>query len=154
MNKLSEIEIKKKDLLKIKEEDVMFITNPGRMGDEDGITFFVKQENKYSKYRINGLMYPNRSIKKEEQITLKDVSKQFPKWKDAWHNATNKEYTGKYKYLYMGFGNGLCIDNLVYDDYKLYLDKEIKSYLKENKKDLEYIIYDVWEKALMKMISK
>ena len=36
--------ISKKDFLYINEEDVMFITNPGRMGDEDGSTFIIKQD--------------------------------------------------------------------------------------------------------------
>ena len=29
-------EISREDFFKLKEEDLMFITNPGRMGDEDG----------------------------------------------------------------------------------------------------------------------
>ena len=54
MNKLNLNKIKKSDFLKIKEEDVMFITNPGRMGDEDGSTFVLKEDNHYNIYRIDG----------------------------------------------------------------------------------------------------
>ena len=35
----------------LNEEDIMFITNPGRMGDEDGTTFIVKHDNKLAKER-------------------------------------------------------------------------------------------------------
>jgi len=34
--------ISKFKLIKIDEDDLMFITNPGRMGDEDGMTFIIK----------------------------------------------------------------------------------------------------------------
>ncbi len=50
--------ITKKEFLKIDEDNVMFITNPGRMGDEDGITFIVKDNNDYNIYRVSGWMYP------------------------------------------------------------------------------------------------
>lgn len=33
----------KKEFEKIDENDVIFITHPGRMGDEDGSTFIVKK---------------------------------------------------------------------------------------------------------------
>ena len=36
----------------------MFITNPGRMGDEDGIAFIIKRGNEFTIYRVDGLMYP------------------------------------------------------------------------------------------------
>lgn len=71
--------ISKEDFLRIKEEDVMFITNPERMEDEDGITFIIKQDNKYKIYRIDGFMYRNNDIKESEYISLHDVKKQFPK---------------------------------------------------------------------------
>ena len=42
--------ISKDDFYKINEEDVMFITNPGRMGDEDGSTFIIRQNNEFKIY--------------------------------------------------------------------------------------------------------
>lgn len=42
----------KKEFEKIDENDVIFITHPGRMGDEDGSTFIVKKDiyPEYDKY--------------------------------------------------------------------------------------------------------
>ena len=64
--------LSKEEFLKLKEDDIMFITNPGRMGDEDGITFVVKQGSKLVIYRVDGWMYPNRNRNKEEYISLED----------------------------------------------------------------------------------
>ena len=49
--------ISKDDFNKLKEEDVLFITHPGRMGDEDGSTFIVKNGNSLICYRIEHWMY-------------------------------------------------------------------------------------------------
>ena len=54
MNKFETNKITKSDFLKLNEEDLMFITNPGRMGDEDGSTFIIKKENELTIYRVNG----------------------------------------------------------------------------------------------------
>ena len=51
--------ITKDDLKKIDEKNAMFITNPGRMGDEDGSYFIVKKGNTFNPYRVLGLMYSN-----------------------------------------------------------------------------------------------
>lgn len=154
--KLKTNKISKQEFLKINEKDIMFITNPGRMGDEDGSTFIVKQDNKYKIYRIDGWMYRSIDYNKDEYISLEDTKKQFPKWYEAWKNNNNKNYHGKYKYLYMGFGNGLSIDNSIYNEYKPYLDEKVKKYLetKDNKEDLKYAaIYNVWEEAFFNMIN-
>ena len=158
MKRLNINKITKEEFLKIKEEDVIFITNPGRMGDEDGLTFIIKKEEDYFIYRVDGWMDP-KIITKENTITFKDAINQFPKWHEAWQNGNNKKYQGKYKYLYMGFGNGLSVDKLVYNDFKPYLDEMVKEYLKEyskkRKKEMQYAaIYNVWKKAFEKMISE
>ena len=49
MHSLKNNKILKPDFLKLEEESIMFITNPGRMGDEDGITFVVKNDKKLLK---------------------------------------------------------------------------------------------------------
>ena len=46
--------ISREEFFKLSEDDLMFITNPGRMGDEDGTTFIVKKDNNYICYRIDG----------------------------------------------------------------------------------------------------
>ena len=151
MNKIS-----KKDFLKIKEEDVMFITNPGRMGDEDGSTFIVKQDDKFKIYRLDEWMYRSKDFNESKHISLNDALQQFPKWYETWKNSDNKQYKGKYKYLYMGFGNGLSVDNSIFNEFKPYLDKKVKEYLegKEDKESLKYAaIFNVWEDAFINMIN-
>ncbi len=106
----------------------MFITNPGRMGDEDGTTFIIKNGKELIVYRIDGWMYPNKDRNENEIISLNDTFKKFPMWHETWNNSRNEKYKGKYKYLYMGFGNGLSIDNSIYDEYKPFLDKRLEKY--------------------------
>ena len=157
--KLKENKISREDFLKIKEEDVMFITNPGRMGDEDGSTFIVKNENTFRVYRLDGWMYPKEGEKVE--ITQGDATRQFPEWFKTWKFAEDKNYKGKYKYLYMGFGNGLSIDNSIYDEYEQYLNKLIKEHitnsngLSDDEKEAQKwaATYTVWEDAFIEMVK-
>ena len=144
--------ISKSDFLKINEDDVMFITNPGRMGDEDGSTFIVKENNEFKAYRVNGWMYRNEN----NDILEEEARKQFPKWWEVCENWNNESYKGKYKYIYMGFGNGLSVDNRVYDEFKPYLDKRVEKYLKDkdDKESLKYAaVFNTWEQAFMDMIN-
>ena len=56
----------------------------------------------------------------------------------------------------MGFGNGLSINNSIYNEFKPYLDKKIEEYLKdeEDKEGLKYAaIYNVWEDAFISMAN-
>ena len=73
-------EISKEDFLRINEEDIMFITNPGRMGDVDGLTFIIKKDNKFKIYRIDGFLYPKKDIEKNKLISFEETKKQFPIW--------------------------------------------------------------------------
>ena len=148
--------ISKMELEKLDEKDLMFITNPGRMGDEDGITFVIKNNNEYTIYRVNGLIYGSMD---KDSITFEDIKKQFPKWFDTWKNCHNKEYKGKYKHLYMGFGNGLNVDNSIYNVFKPYLDEMIKKnlekYSEQDKKDMQYaVIYSIWQEAFINMVNE
>ena len=148
MHKYEIIKISSDDFFKINEDDLMFITNPGRMGDEDGSTFVVKKDNNYIIYRVDGWMYPNN-----QSISYEDVLKQFPKWNETLHN---KNINGKYKHLYAGFGNGLCIDTSIYDEYEPYLNKHVEEYLdgKDDKESIKYAaIFNVWIDALIDMIE-
>ena len=143
--------ISKKDFLNIKEEDVMFITYPGRMGDEDGSTFIVKVDNDYKIYRIDGWMYPKEDNK--DNISMSEMADHFSKWKKSWKD---KENNGKYTYIYMGFGNGLYVDNTIYNEYKPFLEKRVEQELKDesDKESLKYVtIYDVWMAAFEDMIN-
>ena len=140
---MEQINITKEDFVKLNEDDVLFITNPGRMGDEDGI-FFVT--NDYTLYRVGGWYMGHGDI------TLEDAEKQFPKWSEAWANCSNEEYEGKYKYIPMGFGNGLCVDNRIYDKYYSYLEKELE---KSDAEDIHKFgfIFKHWKIALENMIK-
>ncbi len=154
MNKLVKNKITKEEFYKLDEKDLMFITNPGRMGDEDGVTFVIKSDNNYTIYRIDGWMY--RKNINQDYISLEDVSKVFPKWRETWKNSNNENYHGKYTYLYMGFGNGLCVDNSIYNEFKPYLDREVEEYLEreEDKEALKYAaIYNTWEDAFISMME-
>ncbi len=146
-------EISREEFLKLKEEDVMLITNPGRMGDEDSSNFVVKKGDNYIKYRIDGLMYGEQNDKDYNYYS--EVRKHFPKWDEVLKNRNNKDYHGKYTYVYMGFGNGLAIDNRIYEQYETYL---LAEYEKEKKAsdyqdDLPSFYYSSWESALEKMLS-
>lgn len=99
MNRFEANKISREEFLKINENDLMFITNPGRMGDEDGSTFVVKKDNKFVIYRVDGWMYRNRSLEEVEFISLDDVLSQFPKWRETWKNNGHNENS---KYTYSG----------------------------------------------------
>ena len=63
MNKFETNKILKSEFVKLNENDLMFITNPGRMGDEDGSTFIIKNNNEFTIYRVDGWMYRKREEK-------------------------------------------------------------------------------------------
>ncbi len=140
--------MKKEELEKIDEKDIMFITNPGRMGDEDGSNFIVKNENAFTIYRVSGWMYPSAN----DEITLEEFSKKFPIWMDMWKNK-DKESNEKYTYINMGFGNGLSVDNTIYEEYKPYLIDEVNK-IKEDQgtsEDNPSFNFIAWKDAFTKM---
>ncbi len=150
MNRLKYNNISKADLLKINEEDLVFITNPGRMGDEDGSTFIIRHDNEFTIYRVDGLLYPLPG--KKADISLGDIEKQFPKWLDVWKHSKERDYEGKYKYLYMGFGNGLSIENSIYKIYEPYLNELVK---KEKNEELKTAaIFNLWLEAFLNMVEE
>ena len=146
--------ISKEEFLNLNEDNLLFITNPGRMGDEDGITFIMKDNNELTIYRVDGWLYP----KEENPITLDDAFKQFPKWREAWNNGEKENYNGKYRFIYMGFGNGLCVDNSIYNEFKPYLDEAVEVFLSKEHPDeresLKYVaVFRSWDDAFVKMTN-
>lgn len=138
--------ITKDEFEKIDEKDVMFITNPGRMGDEDGSYFIVKTGNVFIPYRVSGWMYSNGNV----EITLDEFSKKFPLWMDMWKKSFESSNNGKYTYIYMGFGN---IDSSIYEEFKQYFLDEVNK-IKESHGDSENnpsFNYLAWEPAFIKM---
>ena len=147
--------ISQKEFKKINEDNLMFITNPGRMGDEDGSTFIIKDGNEFTIYRVDGWMY--KKLDKTE-VSLNDALKKFPKWHDAWEHQSEENYKGKYKYIYMGFGNGLSVDNSIYKDFEPYLNNRVEKYLeKKNTNDRESLqyaaVFNVWDDAFMDLVN-
>ena len=144
--------ISKKDLFKLNEDDLMFITNPGRMGDDCGITFVIKKDDEYICYRI----WLNESKDDKDSISLDDAFEVFPKWKEKWEeDSDNKRKDTKYIYIYMGFGNGLCVDKRIYDEYEPFLleEAEILKIKINEVEDGHFLYFDVWDLALAKMIN-
>ena len=151
--------ISKEDFKKLNEENIMFITNPGRMGDEDGTTFIVKDNNELTIYRVDGWMYLSKEKRDENFISFDDALKQFPKWKETWDHSEDKEYKGKYKHIYMGFGNGLSIDNSIYKEFEPYLKVEKEEYLKGKSEYEKRVLenaanFNVWGNAVIKMAKE
>ena len=148
MKAINYSKIVKEDFEKIDEKDVMFITNPGRMGDEDGSYFIVRINDVFYPYRVSGWMY----LDDNTEITLEKYSKKFPLWMDMWKNSSKKK-NEKYTYIYMGFGNGLSIDNSIYEEYNQYLLDEVNM-RKANYGDTgdnPSFNYPAWEPAFIKM---
>lgn len=143
--------ISREEFNSIKEENVMFITNPGRMYDEDGTTFIIKNDNEFIIYRISGWMYGDRD---DNYISLEDTFKIFPEWEKRWHNSQDEQLKNKYKYIYTGFGNGLSIDKSIYDEYYKYLIDKVKKHKSYNLKDGDNynpsINISVWDEAFFK----
>lgn len=151
--KFNNMKISREEFFNIKEEDVMFITNPGRMGDENGSTFVIKKGNDYIPYRLDGWMYGDRTI--AEFISFDEMLKHFPKWKEVLDNWNNEEYDGKYVYVYMGFGNGLSVDKSIYEEFEPYLLEEVRK-VKEKTSEIEEnssMYYLAWKPAIEKMLN-
>lgn len=133
----------------LKEEDILFISNPGRMGDEDGSNIIIKVDNDYYAYRISGWMY---GPKNDDYISLTETQEHFPNWKNRWENWQDKKLINQYEYVYMGFGNGISINKNIYNNFYPYikdyisddkllgykdLDNAIKNYLNDNNIELK-----------------
>ena len=131
------------DIKKFNEDNLMFITNPGRMGDLYGSTFVMKEDNELKEYYLDNIF---------RSTSIVDV---FKEWKNTVSNDDNK--SDKYNYVYMGFGNGLCVDKRRYAKYYPYLLEEVKKddlYEEESGDNYNPCInYSVWEKALDNMIK-
>ena len=137
------LRVNDEDIKKFNEDNLMFITNPGRMGDMYGSTFVMMEDNKLKEYYCENIF---------KSISIVEV---FPEWKRTVSNTNNE--SNKYKYIYMGFGNGLCVDKRIYDKYYPYLLEEVKKddmYYEEEKDNYNPCLnYSHWEYAIDKMIE-
>lgn len=100
------------ELRKLKEEDVLFITIPGHMGDETGSTFIIKSGDGFVTYRVDWAI-------ENPEISAEDMSLVFPQW----HKYDRKN--SRYIRIDMGFRNILCVKKDIIDDYIPLLEKAI-----------------------------
>ena len=152
MNQINYNKITIDEFLKLDENNLMLVTNPGRMGDEDGSYFIMKDNDKLVAYRISGWMYGQ---KENNSVSFDMMCSHFPKWKETWKNAAKEDYDGKYKFVYMGFGNGLCIDKRIYEEFNKFLELVVSKdprYKSEEKIPAPY--YNSWEKALLLYVNE
>ena len=90
MNKFIYSKITKSKFLKINEDNLMFITNPGRMGDENGLSIDKSIYSEFEPY-INDLVEKYLEGKSsEEKKTFKYVAT-YSVWKDAFINMANSK---------------------------------------------------------------
>lgn len=103
-------EISLDELRKLKEEDVLFITSPGRMGDEAGSTFLVKSGDGFVAYRVDWAV-ENPKISREELDSV------FP----LWHHHGGSETYSVYVMFFSGMGHKLFVKRDIYNDFMPFL---------------------------------
>ena len=149
---MEENRITKEELYNLKEDELMFITNPGRMGDVDGSYFIMNNNGEYKLYRVDGWYYNDKC-----DIKINDMFKVFPLWSEAWDKNVDNPDDSKYVFVPMGFGNGLCVDRRIYDKFYPYLLSEVKKqdmYSEEEGEDYNSCLnYPSWMNAVEKMIE-
>lgn len=149
--------INRNDFFEINERDVLFITNPGRMNNIDGSTFIINTANGYKAYYIDGWYFHDKTD--DDFISYSEAMEHFPNWRAAIGQMEDKRSL-KYRFIYMGFGNGLCVRKDIYEFYIKYLNNAVDQFAKEEgindieKEEQKYsIIYNVWTKAVVDMFS-
>ena len=71
----------------------MLVANPGRMWNENGSYFIMKDNDKFVAYRISGWMYGQ---KENNSVSFDMMCFHFSKWKEAFEKAAKKEiYLGR-----------------------------------------------------------
>lgn len=96
--------ISAKELKGLKEEDVLFITVPGRMGDETGSTFIIKVEEGFVAYRVDWAI-------ENPKISAQDVGLVFPQWYK--YDKKNSRYIR----ISIGLGNWIYVKKDIIEDY-------------------------------------
>lgn len=96
--------ISAKELRGLKEEDVLFITVPGRMGDETGSTFVIKVKEGFVAYRVDWAI-------KNPKISAQDIGLVFPQWYK--YDKKNSRYIR----ISIGLGNWIYVKKDIIEDY-------------------------------------
>ena len=142
---VKEENISEEDFKKLKEENLLFITYPGRMGDIEGCSFVMKDKDMIKFYRIENL-YTYKA----------NIYEIFPKWKDSLEKYKKKDSSSKYEIIYMGMGNLLGVDKTIVELFKSKIkeiDEKIESTLD---KELKFgmTCYTYWRKTVTEMFDK
>ena len=138
---IKEITITEQQLSNIKEDDLLCITTPGRMGDIYGCSIVVKNNNKIIFYRIDNL-YEFKG----------NIYEKFPIWNKSVKEYFEKKDNNTYKIINMGFGNLLAINKSIIDKF-IPLVKE-----KTNESNDEFIFgrtcYTYWKEIINNIFNK
>ena len=81
--------ISRDEFFRLKERDLLFITNPGRMADVSGSTLIVHIPEGYKVYRIDGWYFENRN--RHEQISYSEMMEAFPIWRSMIKSIDQKD---------------------------------------------------------------
>ena len=127
------------------------------MGDEDGSTFIIDTPNGYKVYRIDGWCFGEDTG--PDRISYAEMADRFPNW-IASVGTEEEKADSLYRYVYMGFGNGLCIRKDVYGPFMKHLELAIDKYAKEKhidsskREEHRYaMIFNVWDEAVVNMAA-
>lgn len=126
----------------LKDDDLLFITYPGRMGDVMGCSFVIRKDNEIHFYRIDDL------VKFKENIFEK-----FTKWDEALKKYSEKLDPDKYKIIYMGMGNLLGVDKTIFDDFKAKVDEKVPEISDSYNDELKFgmACYTYWREIVYDM---
>lgn len=143
--KIEEKKLSEEELNNLYEDELLFITYPGRMGDVYGCSFVIKNNDKLTFYRIENL-YEFKG----------NIYTQFPKWNEALKNYSEKKKTEKYEIIYMGFGNLLGVDKSVFNDFKPLAEEKMKNISENYSNDLKFgaACYTYWKEIVNNMFCK
>lgn len=143
--KIEEKKLSEEELNNLYEDELLFITYPGRMGDVYGCSFVIKNNDKLTFYRIENL-YEFKG----------NIYTQFPKWNEALKNYSEKKETEKYEIIYMGFGNLLGVDKSVFNDFKPLAEEKMKNISENYSNDLKFgaACYTYWKEIVNNMFCK
>ena len=143
--KVGEKILTEEELNNLHEDELLFITYPGRMGDVYGCSLVINKNDKITFYRIENI-YDFKG----------NIYQQFPKWNEALKNYSEKKESDKYEIIYMGFGNLLGVDKRIFNTFKPLAEEKMK-YISENySKELKFgaACYTYWREIVHNIYSK
>lgn len=143
--KIEEKTLIEEELNNLREDELLFITFPGRMGDVYGCSFVIKKNDKITFYRIENL-YDFKG----------NIYIQFPKWNKALKNYSEKKESEKYEIIYMGFGNLLGVDKSIFNTFKPLAEEKMKNISENYNNNLKFgaACYTYWKEIVNNMFNK